>query len=67
MTNGQFKSFREIVETANEHDDIWWAGYLWLDLSKRQADEMRKLLKVHPSIVKAGEKLMMPSGMYMHA
>lgn len=67
MTKGQFKSFREIVEMANERNDIWWAGYLWLDLTERQAEEMRKLLKVHPSIVKDGEKLMMPSGMYMHA
>ena len=62
MERKQFKAFRQTVENANQNSDVWYSGYLWLALNRRQAEEIIKLLKVHPSIVREGEKLILPSG-----
>lgn len=62
MTRQQYKGFYQTVANANEYSDVWYAGYLWLDFNSRQAEEIKKLLKVHPSIIRENGKLRMPSG-----
>lgn len=59
----EFKMFMERVQEANEHDPIWWAGYLWINLTDRQGKQMIDLLKVHPSVIRTGDNsYRIPSG-----
>lgn len=37
MKTNQFKLFHEEVIRANKESDVWYAGYLWIDLTERQA------------------------------
>ena len=62
-----FTAFRETVMNANQNSDVWYAGYLWLALNRRQAEEIIKLLKVHPSIIREGDRLILPSGISLKA
>jgi len=45
MKNAEYKVFKDTVATADEKHFIWWAGYLWIDLTKRQAREVVEILK----------------------
>lgn len=63
MTREHYKNFKQTVSTANEHDPVWYAGYAWIDLTKKQADDIVELLKVHPSVVHTENGLMLPSGL----
>ena len=44
MVNAQFAIFKEYIRTAKERDGIWWAGYEWLKLTKKQAKECYDIL-----------------------
>lgn len=44
MKANQFKVFHEAVATANKNSDVWYAGYLWLDLTDKQADKISNIL-----------------------
>ena len=44
MTNSEFKGFRAQVEKADRNADIWWCGYYWLDLTKRQGAIIDQIL-----------------------
>ena len=37
MKNDYFKAFIEEVKNAETKDPIWYMGYLWIDLTKKQA------------------------------
>lgn len=50
MTNQDYKKFREAVKKANEKDPIWWMGYLWINLTKRQAKDIITVLENKPYI-----------------
>lgn len=62
MKRNEYKNFKSIVEQSNENDPVWYAGYLWIDLTAAQADDMKKLLKVHPSVIRTEAGLQLPSG-----
>ena len=64
MKRNEYKSFKKAVELANCYDPIWYNAQLWLDLTGDQCDDMIKLLRVHPSIIKDGNKLRLPSGLF---
>ena len=40
MTKSEFKKFRELVNVADYLDTIWCMGFLWLDLTSAQIDEL---------------------------
>lgn len=40
MRNEQFKQFLETVKDADKYDPIWYAGYLWIDLTEKQIDKV---------------------------
>lgn len=45
MTNSEYKNFKEYVTTADEKDPVWWAGYMWINLTKRQAKDIISVLE----------------------
>lgn len=45
MKNAEYKAFRNTVATADEKNPIWWAGFLWIDLTKRQANDIITILE----------------------
>ena len=63
MKTGDFKRFIKQVQEANQYSPIWWAGFLWLDMTEKQSDEMIKLLRVHPSIERNTDSFKLPSGL----
>ena len=44
MKRDEFKRVSEVVENAGSTDDIWWAGYLCLALSKGQIKMISSVL-----------------------
>lgn len=46
MKNTDYKRFKEMIRTTPNSDywPIWFAGYLWLDLTKRQCAEVVDIL-----------------------
>ena len=44
MKTSQFKTFIKTLETADEQNDIWWAGYLWMDLTQKQIWKAEEIL-----------------------
>ena len=51
MKRDLFKRFKETVKQADASDPIWYMGYLWLDLTDRQAETLAyEVLSVHPNI-----------------
>lgn len=45
MRNDYFKGFIDEVKTASTKDPIWYQGYLWIDLTKKQAYKTIEVLK----------------------
>lgn len=45
MTQKMFKAFKEVIETADTKDPIWWAGYHWIDLTPKQANTVCGILE----------------------
>ena len=48
MRNAEYKRFKEAVTKAGEKDVIWCLGYLWIDLTKHQANDILKILAEKP-------------------
>lgn len=44
MDNRTFKQFCETVKEATENDPIWYAGYLWIDLTEKQVNKVFELI-----------------------
>ena len=44
MRNDQFKNFLEVVKDAGENDPIWYAGYMWINLTPTQVDKVGTIL-----------------------
>ena len=44
MKQDNYKLFKEYIRTAKERDGIWWAGFEWINLSKKQAKECYDIL-----------------------
>lgn len=49
MKTNQFKVFHAEVMKADKTNDVWWAGYLWMDLTKRQAEIISDTLWIKAS------------------
>ena len=63
MKTCDFRRFIKQVQEANQYSPVWWAGYLWLDLTEKQSDEMTRLLRVHPSVERCADSFRLPSGL----
>lgn len=48
MKTSDFKRFKEIVSNAELNDPIWHAGFLWIDLTKKQGAEIISILRESP-------------------
>lgn len=46
MRNRDFTYLCERVKDADKNDPIWYAGYLWIDLTEKQIDKIVDLIKV---------------------
>ena len=70
MKNEEYKRFKETVKEADEKNPIWWAGFLWINLTKRQARDIIEILKEQPFIkdveVNGIEAYEIPSGLAIH-
>ena len=44
MKCSEFARFKEIVITCDNTDPIWHAGYLWLELTRKQCDIIYDIL-----------------------
>lgn len=44
MKQEKYKLFKEAISTAGAKDPVWWAGYLWIDLTEKQGREVFKIL-----------------------
>ena len=42
MKQALYKKFKEKVINANEKDTIWYAGFYFINLTVRQAEDLRK-------------------------
>lgn len=40
MKNSEYVTFRNKVIRANENDPIWHMGFLWINLTKKQATDI---------------------------
>ena len=38
MKVAEFKRFKELCATVDEKHPIWWSGFAWINLTKRQID-----------------------------
>lgn len=45
MRKSDFSYFIEEVKNADEHNPIWYAGYLWIDLTEKQIDKVISIIK----------------------
>lgn len=45
MTRQIYKAFKNTVVKADQYSDVWYAGYLWMDLTPRQAAEIDGILR----------------------
>lgn len=46
MRNRDFNSLCEYVKNADKNDPIWYAGYLWIDLTEKQIDKIVDIIQV---------------------
>lgn len=65
MKRDEFKLFLDRVSVADSEDFIWWAGYLWLDLTYKQALRVLEVLRDHPCVERVPEGYQTPSGMVL--
>ena len=40
MTNARFKQMMNVINDCEDNDPIWWAGYLFLDLTANQCKKV---------------------------
>lgn len=50
MKTAQFKNFYNAVMRADENHPVWWMGYLWLDLTEKQAKKICQSLAINPHV-----------------
>ena len=50
MKRTLFKGLYEKVATAGKSDPVWWAGYLWIDMTEKQTAAIYEALSVNPSV-----------------
>lgn len=50
MKRTVFTRFYEAVRTAGNNDPVWYAGYLWIDLTEKQSERIRTALAVNENV-----------------
>lgn len=50
MKRAEFNGFYEAVKTAGNNDPVWWAGYLWIDLTEKQSEKIMTALSVNTAV-----------------
>lgn len=64
MTNDRFKAFESKMWTADKNDGVWWDGYNFLDLTRKQSNRVCSILRARGfETVEDGEIILMPSGL----
>ena len=53
----EFKSFKNIIATCDSDDLIWSAGYLWMNLTTSQYNEVYKILSKRDDCEKKVSKI----------
>ena len=71
MKNNEYRVFKNMVAMADVEDEIWWAGYYWIDLTEKQGRDIIDLLEtksfIKPAKTPTGkDALQMPSGLMIH-
>lgn len=61
MENKYYKPFKAHVQNDSPESDIWYMGYYFLDLTKRQNNEVFDILNGR-GFKRDGEWIEMPSG-----
>ena len=61
MKRSDFGKFKEVISTAKSDDPIWWAGYLWINLTEKQSNEVIGILTSRGFRISANE-IVLPSG-----
>lgn len=59
MKQSLYKNFKEKAIKAESNNPIWWAGFYFFDLTKRQSDDLFDALY---SKYGKDNKVMLPSG-----
>lgn len=62
MKRSDFGKFKEVIKNADNNDPIWWAGYLWLDLTENQYNKAYDILIDKGFPVNESGFVKMPSG-----
>ena len=63
MKTKDFKAFKEVIADADEKHPIWWAGYLWIDLTAKQGAQAYEILKGRGFEQNATGHVLLPSGL----
>lgn len=67
MKSMDFKRFKMSVESADVNDSIWYMGFLWLQLTRKQCNKIVDVLKNNNNcrlfIEDGYEKIRVPSGL----
>ena len=71
MKKAEYQVFKTVVALADAHNDIWWAGYYWINLTHSQCRDMLDMLETKPFIkqtktLTGQDALMLPSGLMIH-
>lgn len=52
MKKSEFDLFLEEVRKAGYHSYIWWAAYMWRNLTKKQVQTMHDVIVCKPEVLK---------------
>lgn len=64
MKRAEFKIMEQRLWLADENDQIWWNGYLFIDLTAKQNNRVCSILRARGFKTKGdGEVILMPSGL----
>lgn len=44
MKRTDYEAFKKTVSIADESHDVWWCGYLFMELTPKQSDEIMNIL-----------------------
>ena len=65
MKTNEFKNFINYVEECSDDDPIWWAGYMFINLTEKQSGTLIDVL-CNRFVVKTDDRgrdtVMIPSG-----
>lgn len=71
MTNSKFKVMKDVMISASANDPVWFAGYLFNELTERQLDELITLFERNDTSVEMCTRngvygALLPSGIFIY-